>query len=275
MNTTLASLPWYDLPEAAPATDALWALVAEHLERLGLPDVPRSLERRRPYDAQWSDPGLLLSQACGFDAVLGGRGRLRVVATPRYAAPGCRGPLYSSSILVRADSRIRSIAGLRGARAVVNNPTSHSGMNALRGMVLPCARSGRFFASVEVSGDHVGSLELLARGAADVASIDNVVLALLRRHRPSALEGLRVLAVTPAVAAPPYVTSAATPGEVVELLQDALAAAFADPRIAGPAAELLLDGVDFLPLSAYEPIADLHRRARAAGYDELPDGLAA
>jgi len=260
----LASLPWYDLPEIAPATDAFWKRIAR-----GLEGAPARLDRRMDLHLQWRSPRLLLSQSCGYDAILAHRKFLRVVATPRYSAPGCGGTRYRSFLVVRSGSTARGLGDLRGARCAINTHTSHSGMNALRARVAPLSRGGRFFGAVIASGTHEESVALVARGEADLASIDCVTHALLERHRPETLEGTRILGETAPAPAPPFVTSRATPPKVLRLLRVALMEAIADPALAGARRKMLLVGADVLPLAAYRPIAALERRALARGYREM------
>ncbi|KGM31765.1 hypothetical protein P409_25335, partial [Inquilinus limosus MP06] len=93
----------YDLPEVRWATDALWAAVAARLSAAGIAAAP-ALDRESSLPDLWTDPALLLSQTCGNPYVRRHRDRLRLVATPRYAAAGCDGPRYSSQLVVRDDA---------------------------------------------------------------------------------------------------------------------------------------------------------------------------
>ncbi len=266
---SVACLPWYDFAEIRGATDALWASVSRRLQASGLGDVPARLERRVHYEDQWDSGELLLGQACGYDVLLAYAHRLQLVATPRYQLDGCEGHSYRSFVVVRDDSPARALEDLRGSRCVINTPTSHSGMNVLRAVVAPLSVNGRFFASATVSGAHERSLELLRSGAVDVAAIDCVSWGLLARHRPAAVTGARIVHRTPAVPAPPFVTSVDTPAAVVSSLRDALGAAIRDPANGEVVDQLALAGVDTLTIENYEPIAKLEQLADDHGYFEL------
>ena len=267
---TLASLPWYDLREVRAANDALWDRVASELRARGVVHVPIGLDRSVHYETQWTSPRFLFGQACGYDVRIAHADRLQLVAVPCYTAPGCEGPTYRSFIVVREDSTYEQLEDLRGARSVVNSPTSHSGMNILRDMVAPLHEDGKFFGSIEVSGSHEASLAMLSRQRVDVAAIDCVTFALLERHRPAALSGLRVLVETEPHAAPPFVTGATTSEETVRLLQDALVVALRDRRLRDVFDSLLLGGIEMLPASAYQSIESAELRARQLGYGEMP-----
>jgi ABC-type phosphate/phosphonate transport system substrate-binding protein len=123
---------------------------------------------------------------------------------------------------VREDSSVRALADLRGAVCAVNGFNSYSGTGSLRALVAPLSRDGRFFDKVKVSGAHVRSIEMVRAGEADVAAIDCVTYALLRRYRPQSLAGTRILQPTDPVPPPPYVTSRDYPPETVARLQNAL-----------------------------------------------------
>jgi hypothetical protein len=265
----LASLPMYDLPEVRPALAALWTGIAADLRAHGLADVPATLDQEQPGGVVWSSPLLLLSQCCGADLVGPWAGRLVPLATPCYRAPGCSGARYASLVVVRQDAAVRGLEDLRGQVAAINHPDSHSGSNALRALVAPLARRGRFFGGVEVSGSHAASLAMVADGAADVAAIDCVSHALLARHRPAALAGTRVLCRSAAAPAPPFVTRAGAGEALVERLRAALRRACAAPALAAARDALLLDGVAILPSSAYRRIPAFARLAARHSYAAL------
>lgn len=256
-------LPWYDLAELRDATDSLWQRVAGHLEALGIEGAPQELDRSIPYEQQWKSSQLLLGQACGYDVLISYRDDLQIVAAPRYEVPGCKGACYRSHVVVREDHHAMALAELRGARCVINTPTSHSGMNILRSLVAPLAESGEFFSDVTVSGAHERSMAMVRGGEADVAAIDCVTYGLLAKHRPSALAGTRILYRTQLVPAPPYVTSASTPEPIVAALREALHLALPDP-------ELHILGIDDSDLADYQPIGALARTAQCCEYRELP-----
>ena len=264
-----ASLPMYDLPEVRPALDALWAGLARHLAREGVPDVPCALTHGASLDALWSSADLLLSQCCGYDLLNGFAGALQPLATPCYSAPGCVGPAYASVVVVAENSPARRLEDLRGGVCAINAWSSHSGMSALRALVAPLSRDGRFFARIEVSGSHRASLAMVARGGAEVAAIDCVVHALLVRHRPAAVAGTRPLGRTPQAPAPPFVTGAIAGDATVARLRTALCRAFDDPSLEAARTDLLLAGLEVLPLAAYGRIKGFERFAARRGYPVL------
>jgi ABC-type phosphate/phosphonate transport system substrate-binding protein len=199
-------------------------------------------------------------------------GRLRVLATPTYRAPGCGPGRYSSILVVRAsDVRVQDLGDLRGRVCALNDRASHSGMNALRRMLAGIAPTPRFFSSVRVTGSHAASIEHVKSGAADVCAVDAVTHALLTLHRPDSTAGTRVLAMTGSAPALPYVTRADAPTALVAILREALteAARDPDPELVRARAALLLDDVTPSDESLYDEIRTIEQEAIAAGYAEL------
>ena len=271
MAPAAVSLPMYDVPELRESTDALWSGIAAALVAEGAGEVPAALDRARPHREVWSDPDLLLSQACGYPLVTALAGRVRVIATPRYRAEGCDGAWTSSRVVVRRDAAARSLADLAGAVCAANEPDSHSGMNGLRALVAPLAapRGGRFFRRLVWSGGHRRSLEMVAAGEADLACIDAVTFALLAQVAPALTGAVREIARTAPCPGLPIITRGAASDEEVARLRAALERALSAPETAAARAALLLDGLEVLPEDAYRAVLDLETDAIALGYPSL------
>jgi ABC-type phosphate/phosphonate transport system substrate-binding protein len=262
----LACLPMYDLSELHAATDAWWQGLARAFRREGVVDVPDVLDRRPDFQRVLLSPDLLLSQTCGYPLTHALAGKVRLLATPCYAAEGCAATDYCSLVIVAEDHPATNIAALRGARCAINGTDSQSGYNALRALVAPLAEGGRFFGKVAVSGGHRASIGLVAAGQADVAAIDCVTHGLLSRHRPAVLAGTRVLCRTAAAPNLPYVTRRGADANLLARLRNGLLRAMADPALTTVRDSLMLAGIAVLPLSAYDRITALEAAAIAAGY---------
>lgn len=265
----VASMPMYDMPEVRPALDALWAGLARHLAGAGIAEVPEALVYDRALADLWHDPDLLFSQCCGSDLIDRYAGKLQPLAVPHYDVPGCEGAEYSSAIVVAEDAAATDVAQLRGAVCAINGPGSHSGMGALRALIAPLSRGGRFFSEVKVSGGHAASLEMVGRGEADVAAIDCVTYALLARYRPASIAGTRILGWTQRAPALPFVTSKRTDTDALDRLRAAMSRAFADPDLAAARRALFLEDIEALPLAAFDRIAEMWDLAVRHGYPEL------
>jgi len=252
----IASLPMYDLPELRGATDAWWRGLARHMGIAG------DLDRGPDHLAPWRYPGLIFSQTCGYPFTHEFRGKLKLLATPHYAAEGCEGPLYCSIIF--ACEKIEP-AALRGRVAAFNAPDSMSGMLALRLVFAAYAERGQFFSRTIRTREHRKSMAAVRKGEADVCAVDAVTAALIRRYRPEELDGLVEIACSPQVPGLPYVTSGAQPEALVNQLRDGLKLAFSDPSLASVREALLLSGFSSVDEADYERIVDLEREIDAAG----------
>ena len=272
----LASLPMYDLEEARQATDARWQALRRAFLREGLAEAPERLTRNAPVVSQWASPRLFLSQCCGYDLVFGFSSALELLAMPRYAAEtGCSAYDYRSCIIVREDSRAADLEDLRGGICAINGFNSYSGTGALRALVAPLSRNGRFFGGVRVSGSHARSAELVRSGEADVASIDCVTNALLARHRPQALSGLRMLRQTDSVPAPPYVTSQAFSADTIRRVRAALIGELSRRPRPGYCDDLFIEGAETAALPAYSRLlAEDEKSLRLRYYEMYPTSTA-
>ena len=262
----IASLAMYDLPEAAGSTDRLWRCMAEELDAAGFARPPAARTREAPADALLS-PDLLLGQTCGYPLTHALAGRVRYVATPCYRAAGCAGAFYRSAFVVRADAPARNLADCRGRVFAVNGFDSHSGWNAPRLAMSRIARGKAFVGRVVETGAHRASLAAVAGGGADFCAVDCVSLALLRRHAPGLVGGLRVLAWSEPAPGLPFVTCATADAEAVRRLRGALRRAFRRLEGTVTADALLLAGLEVLPVTAYQRIVAMEREARALGWN--------
>lgn len=248
----IAALQMYDWPEVREATDLWWKAIADCLGS----DI--SLSRPAEFTMPWFRDDLLFAQTCGYPFTHGLKGKVTYVGTPHYAADGCEGPDYRSIVFAREAGPLELF---RGSVAAVNTPDSMSGMLALKLVFAPLAEQGRFFARAVETGGHLASLAAVQAGEADVCAIDCVCVAMARRYRPSALEGLVEIARSPHVPGLPWITRAGD----VEVIRAALHRVFADPALADVRAALLLTGFSALPVGAYDRITGMEAAMEGSG----------
>jgi ABC-type phosphate/phosphonate transport system substrate-binding protein len=264
----IATLPMYDWPEIRDATDALWRAVHHAAARRGL-DLPAELDRSHPPSKLWTDPALALAQTCGLPFVTRLRGKVRLLATPRYAAAGCEGPRYSSMIVVARNSRYRRLEDLRGARAAYNATHSQSGYAALRAAIAPIAGGRPFFAGTIETGTHRASLHALAEDRADICAIDAVCWALAVRHDTAVTSRLRVIGQTPMTPGLPFICAGSRTDGEVAAIREALAEAITEDLDPMTRSALMLDGLEVLTEHDYGVISAMGEAADALGYENL------
>ena len=113
---------------------------------------------------------------------------------PVFAEERARGkPVYFCDVIVRRSSPARSFRDLKGDAWAYNDPCSLSGHGGLATRLGSTEAIGTFFGRTIRSGSHPASVQLVADGTADVASIDSNVLKILLEQTPALQEEVRVL----------------------------------------------------------------------------------
>ena len=255
----VASLPMYDWPEVAWANDALWQAIAARLGAAGIA-APPALHRFRAHDSSWRDPGLVLSQTCGYPFSTRLRGMVRLVGTPIYEVPGCQGTSYSSMIVARADEPAGRLADVTGRRFAYNATDSLSGFLVFGAAAREAGLNPEALEWV-VSGSHRASVRAVAEERADVASIDAVCWSLALRYEPEATSRLKVVEQTPLRPGLPFITAVERPDAEVQTLRAAIKDAIADPATGSACQALRLAGLGTLGEWDYMPIAALGRQS--------------
>jgi ABC-type phosphate/phosphonate transport system substrate-binding protein len=265
----IATLPMYDMPGLRPALEAWWSGLARAFKAEGIAGVPDRLTFAAHHHDPWRDPDLLVTQTCGYPLTHAFARDLRPVAAIRWAIPGLEGTEYHSAILVRANDPAQILADLRGRVCAFNSRDSHSGMNALRHAIAPLAGGRPFFARMIESGGHRASTASVRNGEADICAVDIATYALIERHHPDLIEGLRILARSATAPGLPYATRLEADGTLVRRLRAGFAAAAADPALGEARAALLIAGIEPVDRAAYDRIDAMENEARALGYPEL------
>lgn len=264
-------LPMYDWPEVRAATmrleTALQNALAGALGLLSSGCVPWPEDRGLEVD--WLHPGLLLSQTCGYPLTHALAGLVRPVGVPHYAADGCEGGRYCSHLVVARDSGYRTLADLRGRRAVYNGRDSQSGMNVFRYEVSRIAGGAPFFANVRESGGHLASLRAVAEGTADIASVDAVCWALACQELPGLVARLRSIGRTGSVPCLPFVTSLRFSEAEAATIASTAQTVLADAALAEDRERLLINGFSPISDADYAPVLEMERDAARRGYPKL------
>lgn len=261
----------YDWPEVRAETEALEktlqdALIAAlGLDRKDLIPWPDNIAAA----SIWNSPSTLLTQTCGYPLTHALCGKVRLLGVPHYAAEGCDGPNYCSQLVVSRESPFRQLADLRGKRAAYNGPDSQSGMNAFRHAVAPFAGGAPFFSEVFESGSHLQSLEAVAEGRADIASIDAVCWFLAGRELPDLAASLRPIGRTASAPGLPLITSLRFSEAEAETISGAVAAVLDSSETAAIRERLGICGFSRASTEDYSGIIAMEQEAVASGYPTL------
>ena len=210
----LVDFPWYDAPFLKSTHDRLWSELRSRLQGRVV-DLPERRHSDIRYDDLLKSDQLLLTQTCGFCLATNTPNFLNIVGTPVFDLPECP-PGFHFSYFVSAKT---SLDGK--LRLAVNDLWSWSGCHTLLQF---CERenlkvdSGR----TVVTGSHHASIEKVLSDECDIAAIDAVTWRLYLENDPKFLSDLEILGRSGILPAPPYVTSAATAPETIDILFDGL-----------------------------------------------------
>jgi ABC-type phosphate/phosphonate transport system substrate-binding protein len=278
----IVDLSMYDWPGIRAETDAFWAGVARRLHEAGI-DAPAVLTRNLDEGVSWGNSDLLLGQTCGMPFVSGSCGEARVVARPDYGLPGASGGFYRSAIIVRAEDRAgldpaldpalgpEAVLAQQGRRVAINEWGSFSGHVALRAYLAGLRSGARdpFFGDAVVSGWHLDSARMVARGEADLAALDGVGWAMLQTLEPRTAERLAVLDMTAEAPALPFITAPRFVDIRADLVAALDGAARALPPVAGvPRAVVAASDGDYQPIREAARCAAVERFV--SGAPEMP-----
>ncbi len=263
-----ASLPMYNLPEMRSVNAAFWTALRDLLREANI-DAPDSLIFERPPVPDRIGPEVLFSQTCGYPLETLFRGQAIQLGTPCYDAACCEGPTHCGLFVVRADCRARDLRDLAGGVFLLNSRHSNSGMNLPRRALADIAGGQAFFGRVIETGSQPGNLDRIARGEGDVTAVDCVTYAFWAKYRPDEASRTAVLARTPQSPAIPFVTSAATPPETVDILRTALRRLARDKQFASVREGLLIRDIVDVPAERYRALLEYERQAMQLGYVEL------
>jgi ABC-type phosphate/phosphonate transport system substrate-binding protein len=248
----IASLAMYPFGGWRAATEALWSEV-----RREMPDLPPLAEWPGTPHQDWRDPDLVVSMTCGWPLVTSLAGTVRVVGAFGYRTPTWAGDHYRSVIVARSDDTrawdIDRIAAVD--TAAVNSTDSLSGWVSLLDVRHRTTGRRSWPGTTVITGSHLASLAAVRTGTADIASIDAVTHAHVRRDRPDLLAGLAVVDVGPLVPCLPLICRIDRDDDWVDSLRAALD--IATRRTATAAATLMIDGFSPLDESAYSGLVEL------------------
>ena len=258
----------YFAPRAA--LQAFWATLAELLRANGaLTGIPTELSDAPDCHAQWLEPDLLLSQACGYPLVTQLTGRVQLVGTFAYTAPGVAGIHCRSQLICRAGERRRSLVEFGGSTLAFNDTVSQSGYNALRALVACNTTRRPFFTKRLQTGAHLRSIEAVREGLADMAAIDAVSWALWQRSQPGLAAELQVFGQTDAYPGLPLITSLHSTPETLAALRRCLQHIATAPAFAALREPLLISGFEASTLADYQRCLELQDLALARGLRAL------
>jgi hypothetical protein len=246
-SNSIAELGYYPFEDVRWAYEKLWSAVASRCDWL-----PKTLIWSGNPSALWSREEFGVSQTCGWPLITKLGESVRVVGAFRHTTPECASHFYRSVLLGRVDGTPFDFQGSVGA---ANGLESLSGWISLIAAIQGPQEIWR--GEVRVSGSHIESLRMLVRGEADIASIDSVTLAHLKRIHPEMVASLFVICNGPLVPCLPIIANRSISEAQLGELRQALADSTRDPKNADATSALFISGFDALELEDYLSLRDL------------------
>jgi ABC-type phosphate/phosphonate transport system substrate-binding protein len=235
-----------------PAVGAAWKeLFAWVLRRADLDWEILDHEAPRPLDELWSRDDLGLAMMCGLPfSRRKPQPTLVAAPIPSPARYGGR-PVYTTDIVVRADSTNRSIEDTAGSVVGYTLPDSLSGGVAPKRFLSGIA----YRAEVNHLVNARGVIQALVDGRIDIGPLDGYYHDLLRANDPEFASQVRTIATTSALPIPPLVATATLGDHELQRLRNALLAVAERSELEQLRARLLLRGFAVPQASDYLPLA--------------------
>jgi ABC-type phosphate/phosphonate transport system substrate-binding protein len=243
-HPAVAEFGFYPFDDIAWAYDKFWHATANRCSWL-----PKELTRTNDPTNLWQSNDIFVSQTCGWPLVTQLAEKVRVVGAFRQTTPESASHFYRSVIVGRVDG---TPFDFQGSVAAVNELDSLSGWISLIAAIHGPQEIWR--GEVQISGSHTESIGMLCRGEADIASIDSVTLAHLRRIDPVAINSLFVICNGPLVPCLPIIAHRSITDLQLNELRNALSESTRDPKIADATSALFISGFDALNLDDYLPL---------------------
>lgn len=210
-------LGMYPFASVAWAWDELWEAVHQRV-----PELPGELTRSGDVHARWYDTDCLITHVCGAPFALLHQGDMHLVGAFDLDIDDADGIGHYRSVLVSPhDVGLDALIG-PDRHVVANSADSLSGwLSLLAGTV---GAGSDWPGPVTFTSAHLDSIRCLAKGEADLASLDSWSLTFIADELPELVAGLHRVGVGPRIPTPAITArKSLSPGQV-----DEIRAAFVD-----------------------------------------------
>lgn len=178
-------------------------------------------------------------------------------------------PVYFSYVIVRKDSKLNSIADLKGSTFVYNDEISNSGYNMPRAHLIDIGETAGFFAKVIRSGSHEESIRKVALGEADASAVDSLVYDYDVLNNPQYTKQTKVIKALGPAGIPPIVISTKIDPALRQSIREILLGMNKDPEGKVILDHALVDRFDTVDDSNYDGIRKMYQQALDSGFQEI------
>lgn len=248
MSNPYVGFDMYPFPSFAWAWDELWAAVHERT-----PWTPERLTHSSDPHADWQDDDCIVTQVCAWPFATRHREEMNVIGAFELDLADAEPGGHYRAVLLSPHDHDLTIGP--DTHAVANSVDSLSGWVSLLAATL--GPGAVWPGSVTLTSAHYDSVRALAKGEADLGSIDSWSVSFIEAEAPDLLAGLRRVGVGPAVPTPAIAARGSLELGLVDELRDAFAEAIADPATATARDALHIDGFVRLTLDDYLAVLPL------------------
>jgi ABC-type phosphate/phosphonate transport system substrate-binding protein len=206
----VAFLPMYAVRGTRRHADTLWNCLRDSIRKSGI-EAPEHVAQFAPRLEGWLHPDLILGQTCGLPYITRLCNSVELIGTPDYGVEGCPPGFYHSTLVASSADKRNHLSEFLGGTLAINGMDSQSGYGAIMGASAPFARRGRFFERAIHTGSHEASMQLVAKGVADIAAIDSVTWRMSRQFDPNT-SSLKPIGTTEPTPGLPFIAAAGKPG---------------------------------------------------------------
>ena len=180
------------------------------------------------------------------------------------AVPVVRGKsTYNAYVIVAAGAPWQQLSDLKGRAVAYVDPESLTGRNYLRHRIKSLgSEESTFFGRISYTGSHDRSIEAVARGLVDVASVDHLIFEMMKEQQPATTNKLRILETSPPFGAPPVVVPRSVPAELRAKLRQALVGLHKTEAGARTLSQLRVDRFDVVTDAHYSSVRTLWNEVR-------------
>lgn len=170
---------------------------------------------------------------------------------------------YHAYVIVAADSPWQRLEDLRGRSVAYVDADSLTGRNYLRYRVQAMGGTeDAFFSRFVYTGSHDRSVEAVARGLVDVASVDHLIFQMMIAQQPELGRKVRVIEQSPPFGAPPVVVPRRLDPELRARLLTALLGLHKTPGGAALLGQLRVNRFEAVADAHYESVRSLWAKVR-------------
>ena len=223
----------------------------------------------KPLEDLWRRPDLGCVLMCGYPIALEIAKVVPLASPIPDAAWAKNRAVYRSDLIVKKDAPFQTLTDTFSGTAGWTVDHSHSGFNAFRHHLLQFRTGGAPTLYRNAVGNLItarGILDEVISGAIDVGPLDAYWHMLLRKYRPSLVEGIRVLDVTETAPMPAFVAAPNLPAKNVNALKRAFVDAKNRPWFEDVSKRLLITGFEAMEPELFASTLAWDHEAKAAGY---------